>query len=991
MFPFHWLTTLQQQYRSRFRQSARIRQHRNRHARTPCIARATPRHAVESLEDRMLLTAFTVVNTSDSGEGSLRAAIEQANASEGADTISFDAALAGQTILLNNQLRIRDDLTIIGLGADQLTIDANHNSRIFDVYDGDKNTTITVAIRGLTLTNGFAEQGAAILNYETLSLSDSIVSENAATSVGGGIYHAGTVLTITDSVFAENTAAYGGGIYNATQDLIISGSTFFRNTATQKGGGIYTLQGVSRYAAHLPQTVLYYSAIRSLDYQYNLVTITDTTFIENSATQGGALYSSYTNRPVYYLGWCGNTSISASVLSQAYQSVNTDRSHSEFTIANSTFTGNTAVDGGGIYNDHGNITITDSKISANTASNGAGVYQRYSVITIYNSSISENVAQQAGGGILVRAGLTVENSSITNNKAGYGAGIYSSGNLKINGSTLAHNSASYYGGGIYDYYSNLRLSNSTISNNHAGIKGGGFYYATDSDFFVPGPSISVDPIIAVELFADTSPILTEPANDTTLSQDPETTDNLLTSDLSLSMVDLTALAILPDQNDDYCLLPASIFSVSNLNLLYIFSITNCTVTGNSAGQSGGGVWFDAASIYLTPKLNNNIIAGNVAAASPQIKGDYSGGFNIIQDSIEGLLDPVLRDNGGPTRTHALLPGSAAIDAGSNQAASEAGLTTDQRGEGSQRIKEGTVDIGAFEVQAPFTQVDFRFANSNSRKLNNGEKGQLPENRVWLDEAGNYWVEIWLHTPASTTPGIQSASFDLNYNTVAATAVSIEYGAAFAQNQSGTINQNTGTIENLSAETSRTDVGDDQYTLFARIQFQANITESTDGERGRHHRTSAANPEIKVNQLDIRLTGDAASEGIVNPSPGDPVWVNPEPASDIPAFNDLVQGNLQFDYYVQPDDMLAAAILPSNHEFAYSSQLTLIDLPGSPVRVQDESGAEIISERDPLVGNRHETEEDLPKNATSGDHDFSAADAFDQFFMEFPAESVLTSF
>ncbi|WP_145232031.1 choice-of-anchor Q domain-containing protein [Gimesia algae] len=357
-------------------------------------------------------------------------------------------------------------------------------------------------------------------------------------------------------------------------------------------------------------------------------------------------------------------------------------------------------------------------------------------------------------------------------------------------------------------------------------------------------------------------------------------------------------------------------------------------------------------------ITNSIIAGNTALISQQISGSFTDNTNIIQHILEGLLDPILRDNGGPTKTHALLPGSVAIDAGSNQAASEAGLTTDQRGEGSQRIKEGTIDIGALEVQAPFTQVDFRFANSNSRKLNNGEQEQLHENRIWLDETGNYWLEIWLNTPASTNPGIQSAGFNLHYNTSAATAVSIEYGGAFAQNQSGTINQDTGTIENLSAETSRTDVGDDRYTLFARIQFHANMTESTDGERGRHSRASV---------------------------------VNPEPASDIPAFNDLVQGDLQFDYYVQPDNFFAALNLPSNHDFAYDSQLALIDLPGGPVVNQADNETGILNDLDSLVGSRDETEADLLKIPTSTDRDFSAEDDADQFFSDLTEETELLVF
>ncbi|MCI0537464.1 MAG: PxKF domain-containing protein [Verrucomicrobiales bacterium] len=68
--------------------------------------------------------------------------------------------------------------------------------------------------------------------------------------------------------------------------------------------------------------------------------------------------------------------------------------------------------------------------------------------------------------------------------------------------------------------------------------------------------------------------------------------------------------------------------------------------------------------------------------------------NQVGLDVAGVLDPVLADNGGPTFTHALIENSPAIDAGSNDQA--AGSATDQRG--LPRLSNGTVDIGAFEIQ-----------------------------------------------------------------------------------------------------------------------------------------------------------------------------------------------------------------------------------------------------------------------------------------------------
>jgi hypothetical protein len=76
--------------------------------------------------------------------------------------------------------------------------------------------------------------------------------------------------------------------------------------------------------------------------------------------------------------------------------------------------------------------------------------------------------------------------------------------------------------------------------------------------------------------------------------------------------------------------------------------------------------------------------------------DPTCGPGFTQVGLADLNLGPLEDNGGPTQTIALGPGSVAIDAGDNAAA--AGLITDQRGPGYPRIVNGRVDVGAFEVQ-----------------------------------------------------------------------------------------------------------------------------------------------------------------------------------------------------------------------------------------------------------------------------------------------------
>src|SRR5208337_4206696 len=139
------------------------------------------------------------------------------------------------------------------------------------------------------------------------------------------------------------------------------------------------------------------------------------------------------------------------------------------------------------------------------------------------------------------------------------------------------------------------------------------------------------------------------------------------------------------------------------------TLTDSTVSGNYARVIGGGLWSDG-----TTTLTNTIVAENTATTSgPDALGAFaSQGNNLIgktdgssgwvssdlTGTIAQPLNPLLAplgNYGGPTQTMALLPGSPAINAGDNSLI-PAGLTTDQRGPGFPRIVVGTVDIGAFE-------------------------------------------------------------------------------------------------------------------------------------------------------------------------------------------------------------------------------------------------------------------------------------------------------
>jgi hypothetical protein len=83
---------------------------------------------------------------------------------------------------------------------------------------------------------------------------------------------------------------------------------------------------------------------------------------------------------------------------------------------------------------------------------------------------------------------------------------------------------------------------------------------------------------------------------------------------------------------------------------------------------------------------------------------------------------------------------------------------------------------------------------------------------------SFWVEIWVSTPETTTPGVAEAMVDLQYSTDYLTAMEIVHGPAFSVNPSGVIDDIQGLVSGLGGRTQLTDVGDDAYVLLARVRF-----------------------------------------------------------------------------------------------------------------------------------------------------------------------------
>lgn len=195
------------------------------------------------------MATYTVTTTADSGAGSLRQAILDANGNAGADTIVFDALLAGQTIALTSgEIVIGDDVIIDGdIDGDRkadITISGNDASRIFATVTGG----LDVTLRSLTLTDGRGTSGGAIYIGGTggsLTVIDSTVSNNFSTGGGGGIHTRGALTVVNSTITGNEALMYGGGVHTYDGVATFINSTISGNTASNDGGGIGTGAGAS--------------------------------------------------------------------------------------------------------------------------------------------------------------------------------------------------------------------------------------------------------------------------------------------------------------------------------------------------------------------------------------------------------------------------------------------------------------------------------------------------------------------------------------------------------------------------------------------------------------------------------------------------------------------------------------------------------------------------------------------------------------------------
>jgi hypothetical protein len=510
---------------------------------------------------------------------------------------------------------------------------------------------------GIRLSTGSAANPATILG--------STIADNTANFFGGGLYlFAGNQLanlTLSGVTISGNYARNGGGVATglasvgfSTGSFAIQGGSITGNTAILNGGGLYaraatlnvfgaTISG-NRAGGHGGGIALPNSGST-----YVTLTVSGATISGNVAGATG-------------LGGPSNGDGGGMWL--ASQTIFGN-------VNDSQISNNTARRGGGIFrlgsqNVAGSLLVNESTVSGNTASqHGGGIYNAFGAMSLSSSTVSGNSVGPVptlgnGGGIFQRGGdLTILNSSLLNNStsSGRGGGLYANqgGDLSVTASTIAGNFARIDAGGVWLQNSpNDRASihSSTISGNVSALGSGGLS--------IRGGLNVRHSTITGNIAGQLDPV------------------GAATSGLYVSSSSFTLEL-------DHVILAGNHVRPGVIPDLRIVQLQSVTIRNSLIGDNTGTPLAEAP--LGSPDVNGNLIGKPISA----------GGSGVI----DPLLAP-LHSNGGPTLTHALLPGSPALDAGALVTGPPLGY--DQRGNPFSRMVDGTgdgivrIDVGAYESQ-----------------------------------------------------------------------------------------------------------------------------------------------------------------------------------------------------------------------------------------------------------------------------------------------------
>jgi parallel beta-helix repeat protein/predicted outer membrane repeat protein len=403
-------------------------------------------------------------------------------------------------------------------------------------------------------------------------------------------------------------------------------------------------------------------------------------------------------------------------------------------VTNTTITGNSAGEGGGGLYAWGDVdgltlTISDSTISGNTASEGGGLYVHDFATTITNTTISGNTADEDAGGITADGGsLALNSSTVSGNTAGGdGGGIDDDeATFSASYSTISGNTADGDGGGAHFYNANPTVVGTTVSGNTTTDSGGGGLFltddGTDSTFTMRNSTVSGNK--AQYYGGGLYIIVSGPStvyNSTISGNTASQAGGIYGGSGGLTLTQVTV-------TDNSATNPDSGVAVGGLQITGGSAVPGAVSSRRGHAEEAApskresdkvapehGARTSAAAGAGEVHLVGTIVAADVGQdigvynqiltvqSDHSVLGTIGEGVTVddLGGTQQGVTDPglaPLASNGGATQTHALLPGSVALDKGPVPEPAFPGSEFDQRGEGFARVVNGVADVGAYEVQ-----------------------------------------------------------------------------------------------------------------------------------------------------------------------------------------------------------------------------------------------------------------------------------------------------
>lgn len=164
---------------------------------------------------------------------------------------------------------------------------------------------------------------------------------------------------------------------------------------------------------------------------------------------------------------------------------------------------------------------------------------------------------------------------------------------------------------------------------------------------------------------------------------------------------------------------------------------------------------------------------------------------------------------------------------------------------------------------------------------NGETAAVPDSEEWIDEWDSFWVEVWGNTNDGS--GIAGGSFDLEYNTDYFTATAVEFGSAFGDAGSSTIDDQNGIVSGISGQNGQGTLGSSKQVLLARIKFESTSEDNVSIDQ----ETGFLGPHalgIKVKNAQLDINGHGGVNASIAQAPTTDLWAVPFDLDDDGSIN-----------------------------------------------------------------------------------------------------------